>query len=219
MEDDMYLQREKLVDSLKNYGVIKSDLVEKAMKAVPREEFLPEEVKSQAYFDHPLPIGEGQTISAPHMVAIIAEKLDLQKGMKILEIGTGFGYNAAVIAEIVGEDGHVFSIDRIDSLAEIAIDNLKRTGYDKNVTVIIGDGTLGLPSETPFARIYVTAGAPKIPETLKEQLEIEGKLIIPVGTTNYNQELIMIEKIDEDQFKSKSLGGVAFVPLIGEHGW
>lgn len=219
MEDDMYLQREKLLDSLKSYGVIKSDLVEKAMKAVPREEFLPEEVKSQAYFDHPLPIGEGQTISAPHMVAIIAEKLDLQKGMKILEIGTGFGYNAAVIAEIVGEDGHVFSIERISSLAEIAIANLKRTGYDKNVTVIIGDGTLGLASEAPFARIYVTAGAPKIPETLKEQLEIEGKLIIPVGTTNYNQELIMIEKIEEDQFKSKSLGGVAFVPLIGEHGW
>lgn len=219
MKDDMYLQRKELVERLENQGIIQSEPVKKALNTVPREDFLPEEVKPQAYFDHPLPIGEGQTISAPHMVAIIAEKLDLKKGMKVLEIGTGFGYNAAVIADIIGKEGHVFSIERIEFLAEVAIDNLKRTGYAENVTVIIGDGTLGLPSQAPFSRIYVTAGAPKIPETLKKQLEIDGKLIIPVGTSNYNQELIMVEKIAEDKFKSKSLGGVAFVPLIGEYGW
>ncbi|MBU4535864.1 MAG: protein-L-isoaspartate(D-aspartate) O-methyltransferase [Euryarchaeota archaeon] len=219
MSLETYLPRKELVARLESYGIIHSPSVKKAMETVPREEFLPEEFQSRAYLDEPLPIGEGQTISAPHMVAIISEKLALKKGMNVLEIGTGFGYNAAVVAEILGEEGHLFSIERINSLAETAKENLKRTGYAKRVTVIVGDGTRGLPEFAPFSRIYVTAGAPDIPESLKNQLEIGGKLIIPVGSSNYNQELIMIDKISENKFESKNLGGVAFVPLIGEYGW
>lgn len=219
MKSEMSLPRKELVARLEIYGIIRSPSVKKAMETVPREEFLPEEFQSRAYLDQPLPIGEGQTISAPHMVAIISEKLDLKKGMNVLEIGTGFGYNAAIVAEIIGEEGHLYSIERISSLAEVAKKNLKLTGYDKRVTVIVGDGTKGLPAHAPFSRIYVTAGAPDIPESLKNQLEIGGKLIIPVGSSNYNQELIIIDKIGENKFKSKNLGGVAFVPLIGEYGW
>ncbi len=219
MKPEMSLSRKELVARLESYGIIRSPSVKKAMETVPREEFLPEEFQSRAYLDQPLPIGEGQTISAPHMVAIISEKLDLKRGMNVLEIGTGFGYNAAVVAEIIGEEGHLFSIERINSLAKVAKKNLKRTGYDKRVTVIVGDGTRGLPESAPFSRIYVTAGAPDIPESLKNQLKISGKLIIPVGSSNYNQELIMIDKIGENKFESKNLGGVAFVPLIGEYGW
>ncbi|MEW6009836.1 protein-L-isoaspartate(D-aspartate) O-methyltransferase [Methanobacterium alkalithermotolerans] len=219
MKSELSLPRKELVARLESYGIIRSPSVKKAMETVPREEFLPEEFQSRAYLDQPLPIGEGQTISAPHMVAIISEKLDLKKGMNVLEIGTGFGYNAAIVAEIIGEEGHLYSIERISSLAEVAKKNLKLTGYDKRVTVIVGDGTKGLPAHAPFSRIYVTAGAPDIPESLKNQLEIGGKLIIPVGSSNYNQELIIIDKIGENKFKSKNLGGVAFVPLIGEYGW
>ncbi|GAB6054916.1 protein-L-isoaspartate O-methyltransferase [Methanobacterium movens] len=219
MKSELSLPRKELVARLESYGIIRSPSVKKAMETVPREEFLPEEFQSRAYLDQPLPIGEGQTISAPHMVAIISEKLDLKKGMNVLEIGTGFGYNAAIVAEIIGEEGHLYSIERISSLAEVAKKNLKLTGYDKRVTVIVGDGTKGLPAHAPFSRIYVTAGAPDIPESLKNQLEIGGKLIIPVGSSNYNQELIIIDKIGENKFKSKKLGGVAFVPLIGEYGW
>ena len=219
MKSELSLPRKELVARLESYGIIRSPSVKKAMETVPLEEFLTEEFQSRAYLDQPLHIGDGQTISAPHIVAIISEKLDLKKGMNVLEIGTGFGYNAAIVAEIIGEEGHLYSIERISSLAEVAKKNLKLTGYDKRVTVIVGDGTKGLPAHAPFSRIYVTAGAPDIPESLKNQLEIGGKLIIPVGSSNYNQELIIIDKIGENKFKSKKLGGVAFVPLIGEYGW
>jgi protein-L-isoaspartate(D-aspartate) O-methyltransferase len=212
-------ERKRLVEHLASYGYIRTEKVKKAMEIVPRHEFLPEEQKTHAYLDRPLPIGEGQTISAPHMVAIICESLSLEEGMNILEIGAGYGYNAAVVAEIIGDKGHIFSIERINALVDAAKDNLKRTGYDKIVTVISGDGSLGLPDHAPFRRIYVTAAAPKIPEPLKDQLAIGGRLIVPVGQQDNYQELILIEKITEDEFKTTNLGGVAFVPLIGEHGW
>ena len=212
-------RRDRLVDKLLNQGYIRTDKVKKAMMKVPREEFIPPENRAYAYADQPLPIGSGQTISAPHMVAMICEKLDLTEDMKVLEIGTGFGYNAAVVAELLGSEGHLFTIERLESLAEQSRDNLERTGYSDKVTVITGDGTLGYPEEAPYDRIYATASAPEIPEPLKEQLKIGGKLILPVGSIDYFQELVCVERISADEFKTRRLGGVVFVPMIGEHGW
>ena len=212
-------ERKELVKRLLEYGYIKTENVRQAMEKVPREEFLPEANRSYAYVDQPLPIGKGQTISAPHMVAMICERLELKEGMKVLEIGTGFGYNAAVISEAMGKKGHIYSIERIEYLAKLAEENLKRTGYGENVTVIVGDGTLGYEKEAPYDRIYGTASAPYVPEPLKEQLKVGGKLLIPVGEQSYFQDLICIIKESETKFKEKSLGGVAFVPMIGKYGW
>jgi len=212
-------ERIELVRRLSEMGYIKTEKVRKAMEKVPREEFLPASNRPYAYADQPLPIGEGQTISAPHMVAMICEILSLEEGMKVLEIGTGFGYNAAVVAEILGKKGHLYSIERIESLAETAKENLKRTGYSENITVILGDGTKGYSEEAPFDRIYGTASAPKLPEPLKEQLKIGGILLIPVGEHRYLQDLICITRKSEEEFDKKSIGGVAFVPMIGDHGW
>jgi protein-L-isoaspartate(D-aspartate) O-methyltransferase len=215
----MKKERKELVERLLSYGYIKTDQVKKAMLKVPREEFMPPENKQYAYVDQPLPIGKGQTISAPHMVAMICETLKLNKGMKILEIGSGFGYNAAVVAELIGPEGHLFTTERIESLAEAAEDNLKRTGYDECVTVLHRDGTKGYADEAPYDRIYATASAPKVPEPLKGQLKIGGRLLTPVGSHNYFQELVCILRVAEDKYDTSKLGGVAFVPMIGEHGW
>jgi protein-L-isoaspartate(D-aspartate) O-methyltransferase len=212
-------KRKDLVQNLWNHGHITQENVKQAMIKVPREEFMPLDVRGYAYIDRPLPIGKGQTISAPHMVAIIAEKLELEDGMKVLEIGTGFGYNAAVIAEIIGKKGHVYTIERIESLALKARENLEKTGYSETVSVIIGDGTHGYPEEAPFDRIYATASAPKVPEPLKEQLKIGGTLLTPIGSDHYFQELVSLKRVSKDEYKMKKLCGVAFVPMIGDHGW
>ncbi|MDI6842357.1 protein-L-isoaspartate O-methyltransferase [Methanothermobacter wolfeii] len=211
-------ERRRMVQELIDKGYIRSEPVRRAMEKVPRDEFVPEEEKHRAYMDMPLPIGEGQTISAPHMVAMIAEILDLREGMKVLEIGSGCGYNAAVIAEIIGKDGHLYTIERIRSLYERARRKLRELGYD-NVTVIHGDGSQGWPEEAPYDRIYVTAAAPYVPEPLMEQLGLGGKLLIPVGSDKFYQELVLIERISDEDYRSENLGGVAFVPLIGKHGW
>jgi protein-L-isoaspartate(D-aspartate) O-methyltransferase len=215
----MKKNREDLVSNLSARGYIKTDEVKNAMIKVPREEFMTSETQNYAYLDRPIPLENGQTISAPHMVAIICEKLSLQKGMKILEIGTGFGYNAAVVAEILGPEGHVFTIERIENLKIIAEQNLKRTGYSKNVTVIMGDGTKGYEEESPYDRIYATASAPEVPEPLKNQLKIGGRLLTPVGRDLSVQELLCLERVSDNDYKSYNLGGVVFVPMIGEHGW
>ncbi|MGC9516784.1 MAG: protein-L-isoaspartate O-methyltransferase [Methanomicrobiales archaeon] len=215
----MIVERKELVERLLSAGYIKTNEVKKAMESVPREEFMPDKVKQYAYVDQPLPIGEGQTISAPHMVAIICEELELDEGMNVLEIGTGFGYNAAVVSEVIGNSGRVYSIERLSKLADTARNNLKRTGYADRVSVIEGDGTKGYEEKSPFDRIYLTAGAPDIPEPLKKQLKIGGKLLAPVGQSSYSQELLCVEKKAEGKYKVQSLGGVAFVPLIGEYGW
>lgn len=210
-------ERNRLVDSLVRRGYISSKRVEEAMRRVPREEFLPADVKDEAYVDTPLPIGEGQTISAPHMVAIMAEKLDLFPRAKVLEIGAGSGYHAAVCAELVSPDGHIFTIERISSLATFAEDNLRRAGYSGLVTVIFGDGTRGLPEQAPFDRVFVAAGAPDIPEPLTNQLKDGGELLIPVGG-RYYQDLIRVRKRGK-RLEKEDLGGCVFVPLIGEHGY
>lgn len=211
-------KRVDLVNTLWNNGYIKSEKVKNAMLNVPREEFMTPETRDLAYLDRPIPLKHGQTISAPHMVAIICEQLSLKPGMNVLEIGTGFGYNAAVVAEILGPEGHVYTIERIKALKEKAEQNLSKTGYD-NVTVILGDGTGGYPEKAPYDRIYATATAPKIPKPLKDQLKIGGRLLTPVGDDPAYQELICMVKNGPDDFKSYNLGGVVFVPMIGKHGW
>jgi len=210
-------QRVGLVESLKRRGYISTASVEAAMLRVPREEFLPESIRDDAYVDTPLPIGDGQTISAPHMVAIMVEHLDLRPGMKVLEIGAGSGYHAAVCAEIVGQDGRIYTVERISSLAAFAEANLKKTGYASTVTVVFGDGTNGLPEHAPYDRMFVAAGAPDIPPPLTEQIAEGGRLLVPVGGRFY-QDLIRIEKRGA-KLKKESLGGCVFVPLIGEHGY
>ncbi len=213
---DLEEERNRLVDSLISRGYVTSKAVERAMRRVPREEFLPRDMKDEAYVDSPLPIGEGQTISAPHMVAIMAEQLDLSPGLKVLEIGAGSGYHAAVCAEVVAPDGHIYTIERISSLATFAEDNLKRTGYGDLVTVIFGDGTKGLPDKAPFDRIFVAAGAPDVPEPLTDQLADGGRMLVPVGG-RYYQDLIKVERKGKKLIK-ENIGGCVFVPLIGEYG-
>jgi protein-L-isoaspartate(D-aspartate) O-methyltransferase len=192
-----------------------SDRVAEAMERVPRERFVPDGIRHMAYEDHPLPIGEGQTISAPHMVAIMCDVLDLREGMKVLDVGTGSGYHAAVMADLVGPEGHVYSIERVPELVVFARRNLREAGIE-NVTVVEGDGSGGLPEHAPYDRINVAATAPKVPEPLKEQLKVGGKLVIPVGTCY--QELVLVIRTNEG-FELEHHGGVVFVPLIGDHGF
>ena len=207
-------QREQLVYNLIKEGYIKTDNVKNAMLKIPRENFIPEHKKMYAYSDRPLEIGNGQTISAPHMVAIMCEALDIQKGQKILEIGAGSGYHAAVVAEIIGEKGHIYTIERFEKLAKFAEENLKRTSI-KNVTVTTGDGSMGLEKYSPYDKIYVTCAAPKIPTPLIEQLKDGGKLLIPVGSLYCD--LKLIEK-KSGKTNTKNLGACVFVPLIGKYG-
>jgi len=194
---------------------IKSKEVEKAFLEVKREEFVPENIKNYAYIDSPLEIGNGQTISAPHMVAIMVEGLDIKKGQKILEIGAGSGYHAAIVSRLVGDKGHVYSIERFVNLGENAKKNLEKTKI-KNVTIEIGDGSEGLQKYAPYDRIYVTCAAPDVPQPLIDQLKDGGKLMIPVGRMFCQLELI--EKV-KDKIHSKNLGGCAFVPLVGKYGF
>lgn len=209
--------RDQLVDSLVRKGYVTTEAVETAMRKVPREQFLPERLRREAYVDSPLPIGEGQTISAPHMVAIMVEKLDLAPGCKVLEIGAGSGYHAAVVAEIVRPGGHVFTMERISSLARSAEENLRAAGYGDVVSVVVGDGSKGLPEEAPFDRIFVACGAPDIPAPLVDQLVDGGRMLVPVGGRIY-QDLVMVEK-RRGRLVKESHGGCVFVPLIGEYGY
>jgi len=192
-----------------------SDRVLEAMEDTPRELFVPDRVRQMAYMDHPLPIGDGQTISAPHMVAIMCDLLDLGEGMRVLDVGTGSGYHAAVMAKLVGPEGHVYSIERVATLVAFARKNLSEAGIE-NVTVVEGDGSRGLPDHAPFDRINVAATAPKVPEPLQAQLKVGGKLVIPVGSCY--QELLLVVRTEEG-FEAEQHGGVVFVPLIGDHGF
>ncbi|MBC7114284.1 MAG: protein-L-isoaspartate O-methyltransferase [Archaeoglobi archaeon] len=213
--NDFREERERAVERLVRAGYIKDRRVIEALKRVPRHLFVPEKYRKYAYVDEPLPIGENQTISAIHMVGIMAELLEVEEGMKILEIGAGSGYHAAVLAELVGESGIIYSVERIPKLAEMARRNLERAGY-KNVIVLIGDGSKGLPEKAPFDRISVTAAAPEIPRPLVEQLKDGGIMVIPVG--RIFQELKVVRK-KGDEVTVENWGPVSFVPLIGEHGF
>lgn len=214
---DFERERRNMVARLRAMGYISDPRVMRAMEKVPRHLFVPPEQVRNAYIDSPLPIGEGQTISAPHMVAIMVEAADLRPGMKILEVGGGSGYNAAVMAELVRPDGKVYTVERVPSLAARARENLQRAGYGDIVEVIVGDGSKGLEKYQPFDRIVVTAASPGIPEPLKDQLADGGMILIPVGT-RYHQELYRITR-KGDRFITENLGGCIFVPLIGEYGF
>lgn len=211
-------RRERLVDGISDRGYVTAPEVLSAMKTVRRHLFVPERNRPDAYDDRPLDIGEGQTISAPHMVGIMAEKLCLSRGQKVLEIGGGSGYHAAVVAHIVGPSGHVYSIERIASLAERARKSLDEAGYSKTVSMVVGDGTLGLPEHAPYDRIFVAAASPGIPPPLFEQLREGGRMLVPVGEVYVGQELVMIEKRNGRPVTTEH-GGCVFVPLIGEHGF
>ena len=208
--------RARLVDSLRRRIGIEhiSEQVLQAMMMVPRHLFVREGDMASAYDDYPLSIGHGQTISAPHMVAIMCTLLDVRKGMNVLEIGAGSGYHSAVLAELVGSEGTVYSIERIPELIEFARRNLSDAGY-QNVVVTTGDGTLGLPEYAPYDRITVACAAPAIPPPLVEQLKRGGKMVIPIG--EFMQELYLVHK--NDVVSKEKSGGVVFVPLIGEYGF
>ncbi len=205
------IKRDRLIEELRQHNI--SEKVLAVMKHVPRHLFVPENEQMDAYSDYPLPIGCDQTISAPHMVAIMCDLLDIGDGMKVLEIGTGSGYHAAVMAVLAGS-GHIYTVERIEALALSARDNLKKAGI-KNVTVIVEDGSLGLPGFAPYDRISVAAASPEILDTLTAQLKAGGKLVIPVG--KFYQELYLVTKIDG--LKKEAKGGVVFVPLIGKKGF
>jgi len=208
--------KDTLLDGLVSEGYLRSQIVIDAMRRVPREAYIPDDIKGRAYYDCPQPIGYGQTISAPHMVAIMTEHLDVKPDSHILEIGTGSGYQAAVLAELAGE-GDVISVERVPQLAEWARIVLKRLGYD-NVHVVVGDGTLGYSEDAPYDRIIVTAAAPHVPAKLVGQLRAGGRLLVPVGG-RWSQRLIVVSKDEAGRLQETDHGGCVFVPLIGEDGW
>ena len=206
----MYSTKEEMIENqLKGRG-IKDPRVLDAMWKTDRSLFIPDEVKQHTYDDGPLPIGGGQTISQPYVVAYMAQVLDISPEDTILEIGTGCGYNAAVLSELAA---HVYSIEIIDWLAETAEKNLKKAGIE-NVRVKHGDGYQGWPENAPFDSIMLTAAPPYLPEPLKQQLKVGGRLLAPVGISN--QRLILIERLGENNFREENLILVSFVPMKGE---
>ena len=207
------VQREEMIEKQLRRRGIQDAAVLAAMAAVPRHEFVSEDVRAHAYDDLPLPIGSGQTISQPYIVAAMTTALHLQPGDRVLEIGTGCGYHAAVLSRLAKE---VFTIERRPELAASASARLVRLGYS-NAHVHCGDGTLGLPEFAPFDAILVAAAAPAVPKTLLAQLAEGGRIILPVGGAEH-QELQLIEK-HGDTFPTKMLEGCRFVPLLGYHGW
>jgi protein-L-isoaspartate(D-aspartate) O-methyltransferase len=185
-----------------------------AMERVPREAFLPDQLQSHAYDDAALPIGEGQTMSQPYMVARICEELALRGPERVLDVGTGSGYQAAVLAELAAE---VHSIERIPELAAAAAERLEAAGYGDRVRVHVGDGTRGLPDHSPFGAIAVAAAAPELPETLYEQLEPSGRLVVPVGG-RWEQFLQVAVRTPEGPAVLRTVP-CRFVPLVGEEGF
>ncbi|MFZ5452892.1 MAG: protein-L-isoaspartate(D-aspartate) O-methyltransferase [Thermodesulfobacteriota bacterium] len=212
-EDEFAAIRHRMVDTQIEARGIKDSRVLAAIRRVPRHRFVPLGLWDQAYNDYPLPIGEDQTISQPYIVALMTEALELKDTDRVLEIGTGSGYQAAILAELAGE---VYSIDRLPSLAEQAQKVLTALGY-KNLQVRVGDGTLGWPEACPFDAILVTAGTPQVPRPLVEQLALGGRLVIPVGD-RFSQTLTRIRQTKEG-VKYDYLGGCRFVRLIGAYGW
>jgi protein-L-isoaspartate(D-aspartate) O-methyltransferase len=210
---DYTAQRAEMIEKQVRRRGVTDPAVLAAMQAVPRHEFVPEEIRSNAYVDAPLPIGGGQTISQPYIVAAMTAALRLRAIDRVLEIGTGCGYQAAVLACLAKD---VFTIERRPELASSASARLARLGYS-NAHVHCGDGTLGLPEFAPFDAILVAAAAPAIPRPLLAQLAEGGRMIVPVGDAEH-QELQLIEK-HGDAFPTKMLEACRFVPLVGYHGW
>jgi protein-L-isoaspartate(D-aspartate) O-methyltransferase len=213
-QTDSYLaQRQSMVESQLRARGIRDDRVLAAMFHVPRHEFVSEEYRAQVYEDHPIPIGEGQTLSQPYIVAVMLERLALDPSDAVLEVGTGSGYQTALLSELTRQ---VYSMERHASLARTAQTLLARLGYT-NVEVLLGDGSHGLPEHAPFDAIVVSAASPQIPPPLFEQLAEGGRMIIPVGPP-HAQELQLVRK-QEGQPLVTNLEGCRFVPLIGDEGY
>ncbi len=204
-------EREAMVKYQIEARGIKDRRVIEAMRKVPRHLFVPPEYRDAAYEDRPLPIGEGQTISQPYIVALMTEALGLKGGERVLEIGTGSGYQAAILAELAGE---VYTIEIVPSLAKRAEELLRDLGYD-NVHVSQGDGSFGWPEAAPFDAIILTCAAPRVPERLLEQLKDKGRMVLPLGRDPFFQSLVLITK-DGDEFEQRMITGVVFVPMTGE---
>ena len=205
--------RERMVETQIAARGVHDERVLEAMRKVPRHLFVDEALRDQAYSDHPLPIAENQTISQPYIVALMTESLELNGTEKVLEIGTGSGYQSAILAELADR---VFSIERYPDLAYRANSILQKLGYG-NIIVRVGDGSLGWPDDAPFDGIIVTAGTPKIPQPLIDQLKMGGRLVVPVGD-RLGQDLILVRRVAEG-IKKTNLGGVRFVNLVGKWGW
>jgi protein-L-isoaspartate(D-aspartate) O-methyltransferase len=210
-QDTYVLERVNMVRTQIEARGVRDAATLAAMSTVPRHEFVSAEWQSSAYSDGPLPIGEGQTISQPYVVALMTERLGLSPGEKVLEIGTGSGYQAAVLAEV---DVRVFTIEIFESLAREAEERLRRLGYD--VAVRQGDGYLGWPEEAPFDAIIVTAAPDAIPQPLIDQLRPGGRMIIPVGPDGQVQELVLLRKDAGGSIRTESVSSVRFVPLLRE---
>lgn len=205
-------ERKAMVATQVEARAVSDERVLEAMRRVPRHEFVPEQVKGRAYDDTPLPIGHGQTISQPFIVGFMTERLDLEPGDRVLEVGTGSAYQAAILAELVRE---VVSVEIVEPLARSAAARLERLGY-RNVTVLHGDGYYGYEAAAPFDAIIVTAAASHVPPPLVEQLRPGGRIAIPVGR-GWTQNLLLVEKDDAGDTSTRNLMAVRFVPLTGEH--
>jgi protein-L-isoaspartate(D-aspartate) O-methyltransferase len=194
---------------------VSDPLILEAMRRVPREAFVESGYEEFAYEDGSLPIGEGQTISQPYIVAFMIEAAEVRRGDSVLEVGAGSGYAAGVVSQIADR---VYAIERHPSLAGAARQRLRALGYD-NIDLRVGDGTRGWPDAAPFDAILVAAGGPMIPAALKEQLAIGGRLVVPVGQQERQQDLLKITRKSKAEYEEENLGAVMFVPLIGEQGW
>lgn len=214
----MRFDREKEVEYLIDHELRPSGITDEhvleVMRRVRRERFIPASLRDRAYGNYPLPIGENQTISQPYIVALMTQALNLKPTDKVLEIGTGSGYQAAILAELASM---VYSVERLEVLADHARTNLYSQGFN-NIYIIVGDGTLGLPDYAPYDKIIVTAAAPRVSDVLLAQLKNGGKMVIPVGN-RFVQDLKLIEKALNGRLYKSSLGGCRFVPLIGKEGW
>ena len=206
-------ERSRMVDEQLAGRGVRDERVLAVMRKIPRHEFLPEGIRGMAYNDSALPLGEGQTMSQPYMVALMTESLRLKGTERVLEIGTGSGYQAAVLAELCEK---VYTVERIKTLADKARATLDRLGY-KSVAIKVYDGTYGWKEMAPFDAIIVSAGSPDIPAPLMEQLKVGGRMSIPVGD-RYGQQLVTVVKAAEGMITERSIPCV-FVPLIGNHGW
>jgi len=209
-EEDYARKRKRMVEQQIMARGVKDKKVLDAMESVRRHMFVPEEYRIYSYYDQPLPIGWGQTISQPYIVALMTEMLDVDKDDIVLEIGTGSGYQAAVLSTIAGE---VYTIEIIEALGILADERLKRLGYD-NVNFKISDGSLGWPDKGPFDAIMVTAAAEKIPDPLIKQLKPGGRMVIPVNNLFYSQDLLIVEKDEAGNIDTKKTIPVRFVPLV-----
>ena len=212
---DFASEREAMVErQLRRRGIAEPEILE-AFRTVPREAFVGEKYEHLAYGDHPLPIEAGQTISQPYIVALTIQAAEIKPGNKVLEVGAGSGYAAAVISRIAEK---VIGMERHHDLVDVARERLKRLGYD-NVEIVEGDGTRGCPDEAPFDAIVAAASGSHVPKAFLEQLADGGCIVMPVGEPGWVQELVKVTKQDDGTLMQRKLGGVRFVPLIGEEGW